>query len=158
MGVKPHKPDDIAFDPESGSARPLSVRAGDIELIAAQPCWITERVYLWWTERLLTLSDLIVWLDVPMRVALFRKIPHHLQRSLSSLTGRYPHAGMRNQVDHTLFVWRYYMNESGEEPAVRRDDRLVNRSPTAQSLEPFTAKVVRFHTTDDVDVLFGRIS
>ncbi len=103
---------------------------------------------------MLTLSDLIVWLDVPMRVALFRKIPHHLKRSL---TGRYPHAGMRNQVDHTLFVWRYYMNESGEEPAVRRDDRLVNRSATAQSLEPFTFKVVRCHTTDDVDVLFGRI-
>ena len=111
LGVEPHKLDDIAFNPRSWRANPLSIRLKDIELIAAQTIWITEGVYLWWTDHLLTLADLIVWLDIPMRVALLRKIPHHLKRSLS---GGYPHAGIRNPVDQTLFVWKYYMTLPAE--------------------------------------------
>ena len=150
QGVTHHKLDDIAFDPDSGVARPLAVRLHDINLIAARPAWIIEGVYLWWTDRLLTLADLIVWLDLPLHVALFRKFTHHLKRTL---TGGYPHAGMRNQIAHALFAWNYYMNPGGAMPGSSGEDRRLTRSATSQILAPFKAKVVRCRTTADVNSL-----
>ena len=149
-GVTHHKLDDIAFDPESGLARPLAVRLHDINSIAAQPAWVTEGVYLWWTDQLLTLADLIVWLDPPLHAALFRKFPHHLRRTL---TGGYPHAGMRNQIAHALFAWNYYMSPGAAKPGSSDEDGRVTRSATSQVLEPFARKVVRCRTTADVNSL-----
>ena len=154
LGIKPHKLDDIAFDPQTGAARPLCARIRDINSVAAKSAWVAEGVYLGWTDQLLALADLIVWLDVPIRVALLRKIPHHLKRSL---TAGYPHAGMHNQLAHTLFIWKYYMNSSGEAAASPNDDRLVTRAATARALEPPKDKVVRCQTTDEIDVLCNLI-
>ena len=154
LGIEPHKLDDIAFDPKTGAARPLSSRIRDVNSIAARSAWVAEGVYLGWTDQLLASADLIVWLDVPMRVALFRKIPHHLKRSL---TAGYPHAGMRNQLEHTYFLWRYYMNSSGKAEGPPHDDRLVTRAATGRALDLFARKVVRCQTTDEVDNLCHRI-
>ena len=150
LGIQPLKLDDIAFDPQTGAARPHSSRIRDIDSIAVKPAWVAEGVYLGWTGQLLALADLIVWLDVPMRIALFRKIPHHLKRSLA---GGYPHAGMRNQLEHTYFFWRYYMSLDGEVAVSPHDDKLVNRAATARALKPYTNKVVRYQTTDEIDAL-----
>ena len=122
LNVETHKLDEIAYDPDSRSKQPLSSRLGQINSIASKPTWITEGVYLWWTEQLLLNADLIVWLDIPLLVALWRKIPHHLRRGL---TGGYPHAGMRNQVDHNLFVWRYYRRTADLAPGFDDDDTAV---------------------------------
>ena len=150
LGIEPHRLDDVAFDPQTGAARPLSSRIREVNSIAAKPAWIAEGVYLRWTDQLLALADLIVWLDVPIRVALFRKIPHHLKRSL---TAGYPHAGMRNQLEHTYFLWRYYMSSGSEATVSPNDDRLVTRAATARTLESFAHKVVRCRTTDEIDSL-----
>ena len=148
--IEPHKLDDLAFEPQTGAIRPLSSRIRDINSIAAKSAWVVEGVYLGWTDPLLALADLIVWLNVPMHVALFRKIPHHLKRSL---TAGYPHAGMRNQLEHTYFLWQYYMNSGGEAAVSPQDDRLVTRAATARALEPFAHKVVRCQSTDEIDTL-----
>ena len=103
---------------------------------------------------MLALADLIVWLDVQMRVAPLRKIPHHLKRGL---TAGYPHAGMRNQLEHTHFLCRYYMSSGGEAAISPHDDKLVTRAATAGALEPFARKVVRCQTRDEVDNLCHRI-
>ena len=150
LGVEPIKLDDIAFDPQTGAARPLYSRIRDIDSIAAKSAWVAEGVYLGWTGQLLALADLIVWIDPPMRVALLRKVPHHLKRSL---TAGYPHAGMRNQLEHTYFLWCYYMNSGSEAEGPFHDDRLVTRAATARALEPFAHKVVRCKSTDEIDTL-----
>ncbi len=103
LGAEPYKLDEIAYARDPEIRQPLSVRLDRIRSIAAEPTWITEGVYLWWTNQLLDSADLIVWLDIPLRVAILRKFPHHLKRSL---TGGYPHAGMRNQMHHLRFIWR----------------------------------------------------
>ena len=154
LGIEPHKLDDIAFDPQTGAARPHSSRIRDINSIAAKSAWVAEGVYMGWTDQLLRLADLIAWLNVPMRVALFRKIPHHLKRSL---TAGYPHAGMQNQLEHTYFLWQYYMNSGGEAAVSPQDDRLVTRAATARALEPFAHKVIRCQTTDEIDTLLYSI-
>ena len=93
-GVEPFKLDDITFDQHSGVARPLPHRQTDINSIVAEPSWVTEGIYLWWTAELLRDADLVVWLDLPMRVAFARKLPHHLKRTLAR---GYPYAGRRGR-------------------------------------------------------------
>ena len=154
LDTESHKLDDIAFDPQTGAAKPLSSRIRGIDSIAAKSAWVAEGVYLGWTDPLLAFADFIVWLDAPMGVALLRKFPHHLKRSL---TAGYPHAGMRNQMEHTYFLWHYYTS-SGDEAAVSpHDDRLVTRAATARALQPFAYKVVRCQTTDEIDSLHNHI-
>ena len=154
LDIEPLKLDDIAFDPQTGAARPLPSRIRDIQTIAAKPAWIAEGVYLGWTDQLLALADLIVWLDIPVRVALVRKFPHHLKRSL---TGGYPHAGMRNQLGHTRLVLRYYLSQDVEAAVSPHDDRLVTRVATVGALKPFARKVVQCQTTGEIDSLCHRI-
>ena len=43
----------------------LDDRIEAIEEIISRPNWITEGVFLWWTDALLDAVDVIVWLDIP---------------------------------------------------------------------------------------------
>ena len=149
-GIDPWKLDDIAFDSNSGVATPLAKRLRDVDVIVATPSWVTEGVYLGWTDKLFAHADVIIWLDLPMRVALARKLPHHLRRTL---TGGYPHAGMRNQLHHTRFMWRYYRSRAAADPAAGDDDTTTTRAATAQALTPFSDKVVLCRQSADVNAL-----
>lgn len=51
-GIEPWKLDDIAFDSISGVATPLAKRLRDVDVIVATPSWVTEGVYLGWTDKL----------------------------------------------------------------------------------------------------------
>ena len=120
-GVEPLRLDDIAFDPSSGVAAPLAQRLSGVDSSLAEPSWVTEGIYLGWTDRLLAEADVIIWLDLPIWVAFTRKAPHHLRRTLAGGTlmqeceptrphalhvvlqepsGRRPHFGRRRQDDH----------------------------------------------------------
>ena len=148
--LEPVKLDDIAFDPTSGLPSPLPRRLEDIDSIVAGPSWVTEGIYLGWTDKLLAHADVIIWLDLPMRVALARKLPHHLRRTL---TGGYPHAGMRNQLDHARFMWKYYRSGAVADPAAVDDDTTTTRAATAEALTPFSDKVVLCRHPAEVEAL-----
>ena len=149
-GVEPFKLDDIAFDPSSGVAAPLAQRLSDVDSILAEPSWVTEGIYLGWTDRLFAEADVVIWLDLPMWVALTRKVPHHLRRTLA---GGYPHAGMRNQLDHMRFMWRYYRSRAVADPTSEDDDKMTTRAATARVLMPLSAKVVRCQRASEVNAL-----
>lgn len=149
-GIDPWKLDDIAFDSNSRVASPLAKRLRDVDVIVATPSWVAEGVYLGWTDKLFAHADVIIWLDLPMRVALARKLPHHLRRTLR---GRYPHAGMRNQLDHTRFMWRYYRSGAAADLAAGDDDTTITRAATAQALTTFSDKVVVCRRPADVNAL-----
>jgi hypothetical protein len=61
----------------------------DAFAIAAQPEWISEGVYLIWTESLLYQADAIVLLEVSWPVAVWRIIRRHITRSIHG-TNPYP--------------------------------------------------------------------
>ena len=149
-GVEPLRLDDIAFDPSSGVAARLAERLSGVDSILAEPSWVTEGIYLGWTDRLFAEADVVIWLDLPMWVALTRKVPHHLRRTLA---GGYPHAGMRNQLDHMRFMWRYYRSRAVADPTSEDDDKMTTRAETARVLTPLSAKVVRFQRTNEFKAL-----
>jgi len=52
--------DEVAYENGAGSKRPLDTRLADVRRIAGQPGWVTEGIYLWWTDELLRAADAII--------------------------------------------------------------------------------------------------
>lgn len=91
--------DEIAYEGGAGAKRSLDARLADVQQIAAQPGWVTEGAYLWWTDDLFRAADAIVWLDLPWRIAAWRVLLRHMR---ASLAGTNRHRGLRKLL-HFLF-------------------------------------------------------
>ena len=113
-----------------GTERPLEIRLRDIRRIAAQPEWITEGVFLTWTEELLRSADYIVWLDVPMRLALKHTLSRRLRKDFG---GTPPPTSILKQFRFLAYLGRYYYSKNGAE----------TRWFTANCLEVYQNKLVR---------------
>jgi adenylate kinase family enzyme len=99
----------------------------DAFAIAAQPGWVSEGVYLIFTEPLLYAADAIVLLEIAWPVAVWRIIRRHITRSLHGtnpypgLNGikllfqllKYPRRYALNKVDNTATAecMRQYLEE-----------------------------------------------
>ena len=129
---------------------PLSSRLEGVEQILAQPQWVTEGIYLWWTEKLFEQADLIVWLDLPYRLAAWRIIKRHVQ---ASLKGDNPHAGLRNLISFVTGVRQHYHRVAPIIPQGPDDDFAITRSAIVQELEKYPGKVVCCQTTKEIGQL-----
>lgn len=63
LGLPVHALDRLAYEGPEFTARPVAASARGALEIAEQPRWITEGIFLGWTEPLLRRADVIVWLD-----------------------------------------------------------------------------------------------
>jgi hypothetical protein len=92
LDVPAHDLDEIAYEGGAGNKRTLDARLTDTRRIASKPGWITEGIYLWWAEDLFRAADLVMWLDLPWRVAAWRIAVRHARAGLS---GNNRHPGVR---------------------------------------------------------------
>lgn len=150
--------------------RSLSQRLDDAERIAASPAWITEGSFLWWTEALLRAADIIVWLDVPLSVAMRRILVRHIREYLSDIAHqptlrqklqvlRYPH--LRHLAQFIPYTRQYYRRPASDEPASERDldsGWALTRAETASWLEGFAGKVIRCSQPSDVERLLAHLT
>lgn len=130
--------DAVAYEAGAGPKRPLALRLADARRIAADPAWITEGIYLWWTDDLLREADAIVWLDLPWRVAARRIVARHAR---SSLAGTNRHRGFRKLAAFLRSTRRYHLAPPVA-PSAPDDDGAITRAATAQALAPYAAKLV----------------
>src|SRR5829696_4452767 len=63
LGIELHELDHIAFTGPDFTERPFPERVAAIYPIAQRPAWITEGLFVRWTDELLARSSIIVWLD-----------------------------------------------------------------------------------------------
>ena len=71
----PHYPlDELAFVDDRWTLRQAAERDDMLNEILAQPSFITEGGFLGWTDELFAASDLILWLDPPVRVLVWRHV------------------------------------------------------------------------------------
>src|SRR5579859_1918309 len=85
----------------------------DAFAIAAQPAWVSEGVYLIFTEPLLYKADVIVWLEVAWPVAVWRIIRRHITRSLHG-TNPYPGLnGIKALFQLLDYPRKYSLNKVG---------------------------------------------
>ncbi len=116
--------DEVGYEGGAGDRRPLDVRLADVRTIAAQPGWVTEGVFLGWTDDLLRAADVILWLDIPWRVAAWRIVPRHVRATLAG-TNRHP--GVLRLLRFLRVARRYYhRSETG--PVVLDNDGNNSRA------------------------------
>ena|SRR5579872_894337 len=122
-----------------GIERPLTARLSDVHAIASLPAWVTEGVFLSWTEELLREADYIIWLDVPMRLTL----KHTLFRRLRSnfVGGMSPPTSLLKQFAFLLYLARYYFSRKWPE----------TRWYTARCLEAYKDKLTRCRNMQEIE-------
>lgn len=109
----------------------------DLLTLAEQPDWITEGIYLIWTEPLLYHADCIVLLEVSWPVAAWRILRRHIWNSLRGQQ-RYPGInGMKSLVKLLKDNRRYILNLDGRDPLLA--EKLARCIETHQAMnEPLT--------------------
>jgi adenylate kinase family enzyme len=101
--------DVIRYDGGAGAERSLGDRLADVAALASQESWIAEGAFIGWTDALAIAADVIIWLDVPWRVACWRIISRHAK---ASLRGTNKHRGLSRLWKFTNDAKRYYFGPS----------------------------------------------
>lgn len=151
-GMPLHELDTIGYVDGAGAKRPLADKVSDIGSVAAQPSWVTEGIFLWWTEALFQNADVILWLDPPWRVAAWRILLRHAK---ASRRGTNRHPGLRRLLNFLLGSRAYYRGPALV-PQSPDDDHAVTRAATEEALAPFDRKVVRCRRKGDIDAFVAR--
>jgi len=146
--------DRIGYEGGAGAQRRFDVKLADIHHIAAQPAWITEGIFLWWTDELFRSADLIIWLDLPFHVAAWRIVVRHVK---AELAGNNRHAGWRSLRWFLKNTWTYYRANVPTIPSAPDDDGAVTHLATAEALQPYATRLIRFRHASEVSALLERL-
>lgn len=131
--------DAIGYVGGAGQKRALADKLVDVQGIAKQPAWVSEGIFLWWTDALLDQADCIVWLDPPWTVACWRILARHTKASIRRSN---KHKGLKR-------LWRFLLGARGyyvgpiRQPASLHDDGAVTRAATTLAFGRYGEKVVR---------------
>jgi adenylate kinase family enzyme len=142
--------------------RPQQRRLAEMRRIAEQPSWISEGVYLWWTDEVLRAADVIIWLDhlswrrVAWRVAK-RSAGHLWQRILNARGLHELWWGLRYtaaDVFHTSWWVRDYYREHHSHSVPTHEDWATHET-TAACLEPYAAKLYHCRSEAHLEMLLA---
>lgn len=127
-----------------GTERSLEDRLSDIKRIAAQPSWVTEGIFLIWTDELLGAADHIVWLDIPLRITFWRIIARRFKRSIARQN---PPTGLCQQFRFIAQVFSYYFSKKHTD----------TREFTTRHLHMYERNLTHCRCTLDVEACFNAI-
>lgn len=158
--------DRIAFEGPEYRDQPLSRRLKYIHDIAGQPGWVTEGIFVGWTDELLSAADVIIWIDhVPWRLAFTRIIGRFVQGSLSEARRQMGirkftrFSDYRRHLVQLLSVFSssraYYQSP---ESTKLHDYQQLTRRRTAEHLRAYRGKVIHCVRAEDVELAFQRVT
>jgi adenylate kinase family enzyme len=127
--------DEIAYP--NKQERSDKERLEEIEKLSKNSSWITEGIYVDWTQKLLERADLIVWLDLPYSKTFFRVIKRFI---VHKVRGDETH-GIKNTVK---FIWnlrKYYYPDKGFEHGT--EEKKTTRHKTKHYLTDYKEKIIR---------------
>ena len=127
-----------------GTERSLEDRLSDIKQIAAQSSWVTEGIFLIWTDELLDAADHIIWLDIPLNITFWRILARRLKRSFARQN---PPTGMRQQLQFVAQVFSYYFSKK----------HVDTRVFTMRHLHVYEQKLTHCRRVSDVEARFNHI-
>ena len=111
---------------------------GAFETFDLSTNWIIEGAYVWEMDRILARTDVIVWLDVPMRYTLVRIVRRHMRLSL---LGRNRHRGLR-LLFHFLRSQPRFFTAPARPPTGPQDWTAITRANQEAMLRPYTSRTV----------------
>jgi hypothetical protein len=165
LNIPFHQLDLIAFEGPDFHERPLEQRLADVHRIAAESAWITEGIFVSWTDELLQAAELIVWLDhVSWRIAIWRIVVRFArlgikevrhQQGLRKFTRFQDYARHLRQLAGVFYSSRLYYSSQPTEGSAQAAS--ISRSATAAQLAPYMDKVVHCRSTNDIQRLINSI-
>lgn len=108
--------------------------------------WVTDGIYCGWTEPLLERAELIIWLDTPALICVWRIIIRHARRSLARVNN-FP--GLRLLARFAWGVLRDSSKPAASLQQLQSDMNNNSRATTAVHLLPWQTKVLRCRTRRD---------
>ena len=128
-----------------GTDRPLEDRLHDVHNIAIQPSWISEGIFLFWTDELLQEADCLIWLDMPWHLIIRRVIARRLDWSFrSGVTGENPPTDPLKQLQLLWYLASYYLSKN----------QVETRAFIARYLMKYQNKVIRCCHPSEVERVF----
>ena len=109
--------------------------------------WVAEGAYLGWVDLLLRQADLVVWLDVPWRIASYRILSRHVKKELRRNN---PFPGWPRLLRFWRWSRGYYKNEN---PPGLRLGVPDTRDTAIEILAPYKDKLVVCRTVKDAVAL-----
>lgn len=149
LGLPVYHLDTVCYEGPLHIRRHLQTRLADVSCIATQAAWITEGTHIWWTDELLRRAEMIVWLDIPGRIALWRILLRHFEENPLSIRRG---LRLRKLLGDLRLRWRYYHNRTLLSPEVLGDDTVKNRVTTAQYVASYADKLICCRSGKDVEV------
>jgi hypothetical protein len=145
--------------------RSRAAQQADVQCIASQPTWVTEGIFLEWTDELLRAADVIIWLDyVPWHVAAWRILGRFAQGGLDEVK-RQPgrrkftrfndYARNLGQLVGVLRSSREYYTSAT--PKTRDGRPVINRAATVHYLAPYRDKVIHCRSAASVETLVNEL-
>jgi len=163
LGVEVHELDLIAFSGPEYSERALSERLADVSRIASRPAWITEGLFILWTQPLLECADIIVWLDhVSWGKSMWRTVYRFVtlalreaknRRGMEKFTRFHDYARHLRQLIHVFFSSRIYYGSASSSEA----SQIESRQNTAKQLSFYKEKVVHCYTDEAIQAFLNYV-
>ncbi len=148
LGLPVYHLDTVCYEGPLYVRRHLQMRLADVSRIASEAAWITEGTHIWWTDELLRQAEIILWLDTPWPIALWRIFLRCFEEDhLSSRHG----LRLRKLLGDLRLRWRYYHGSTLLSREVLGDDTVKNRVTTAQYLASYADKLICCRTCKDVE-------
>jgi adenylate kinase family enzyme len=158
-----HELDQIAFTGQDFEERPFADRVAAIHGIANGPAWVTEGLFVRWTDELLARASIIVWLDhVNWQRGIWRITRRFVSSAVSEAKKRHglerftrfpDYARHMKQLVQVFFSSRSYYDGSPS----RATDRIESRQTTEEFLKPYKDKVIHCYTDEAVDACIAYI-
>ena len=139
--------DEVAYEGGFGAKIPLERRMASLQQILAQPRWVTEGVFIWWTAPLVEEADVIVWLDMPFYLNGWRIVTRHVRLSWAG-TNRHP--GLLKLLRFLTHVMKKQIRDMPIPSKGPDDDAAITRVATRDFLIPYVSKVVHCQSPADV--------
>ncbi len=154
--------DDLRAKHSNEAGNHFKLLSADVSSIASSDAWITEGVYLGWTEELLHRADLIIWLDFPWHLATWQQLVRFVWFGLTKPSSR----SVLQKVAllyHFLFRYvmggmKYYLDSTNilMEGAIQ-DTNAKNRASTKHCLASYDYKLIRLRKPSDIDVFLASL-
>jgi ATPase family protein associated with various cellular activities (AAA) len=160
LGVDVVHLDELALLPRSRTLRPRAELLFAVHELASGSRWITEGIYLGWTDELFAAADVIVWLDtVDLRHAIRRVIARFLAGAAAEARVSTPleDAGRLGDYRRELLGLLHAFREIARYFASRGDTdadiAAPSRTETERRVHQFASKVVHCRTSAEVTSL-----
>jgi len=159
LGLPVHTLDTVAYEGPEFTARSREAAEQTVREIAATPQWVTEGIFVGWTDPLLDRADLIVWLDyLGWHEAAARIVVRSFRDALGEARVRHGRGRFLRFEDYgrhlrqLLFVVSASREYWFRRPAGSRR-YPVTREETEEALTPHAEKVVRITDRREIDAL-----